>query len=1195
MLTKKILKRKIKFIIEPIMNFIRKHNHKRSILFTRYYEKYKVQEDVILYESRDGKSLTDSPYAIFSHLLDHQDFDSYKHVWSIDNFANLDKIIKKYKKYNNVIFVKRNSKEYLKYLTTSKYLINNSTFQSFFIPKKEQIYINTWHGTPLKTMGFDIPGNPAHSQNVVRNFLSTNYILSPNKHTTNIFLKSYKLDGIYSGSIIEDGYPRIDLTLNLDTSKFRQEISEYGLKIDANKSTILYAPTWKGKSVNKVSNDIYQIMADIETLNTHLGNEFNVLVKVHPFLYDEAVKHLELKECLIPDYVDTNQLLGLVDLLITDYSSIFFDYLVTDKPIVFYTLDEDEYNEERQKYFKDEELPGPVCLNIKDLIYAIKNKTHKQSQYQINYKSMKEKFVNYDDGNVTKRLVDYLFLNETTNIKVINNLDNKKEKIVLYPGGMANNGITSSVINLLDNIDYTKYDVSCFMKTPKSPEVLNNLNKVNENVRFLFKLGVPSYKLNEVYRDKLIKNRGVFRKAEKKLYPESAYKREVRRLFGNSEFDYGIDFSGYSFFWAKYIISIDAKKKLCYMHNDLLSDSERTVNGKRPHRQNLRGLFSIYNKFDKLVSVSKGTMELNKKNLLQFANEEKFDYILNSINPDKILHLSGENKSEETTSEQSEPIIDYSNYKARSIVKPEQNSKVLRRPICEIDNIICDAIEYEGEEVTIQRKAIVGDKVFYKFKHKNLIIGWMEECNFAILPDSILERKELNKLAIVKWPRNNDIWNKPFKLKRVKKVSNSYDYKDIMVYINEEVKTQHSSYSRIYINQTKIGWIDNSALKTVKEYNTKDSLFSKVDKKLRKSLNHYKHRFFIKNIDNRILREYESNKIAVISNPENYKLWSKPSPHPKAKEIMAAEELLNTNVLIKKTSKTVNGKYHYVIKDEIKGWLNNKAVKYVEEPIELKNEVVKKIGITNVSTIDSFYSDPLSMYEKRKGNISISEGTQVIVTKELTTQFAEYSFVEFEGKEIGWIESEYISIIEILGFEADEKFIPYPTTDNISFVNMGRLSPEKAQDNLIKSFAEIVKKNDKCKLYILGSGPLKADLQKLIIELNLSNNVYLVGQLENPFEFMKKCDCFVLSSHYEGQPMVLLEALTLEMNIIATDIVANRTVLEDGKYGLLVEDSVDGLIEGLNKFIIERNTHNGVFYSNKYNEKAMKTFYKALK
>lgn len=165
--------------------------------------------------------MTDSPYAMFKYMLENQDYQDFMHIWSIQDFSVLSGVMAKYKDMPNVQFVQRNSKEYLKWLATSEYLINNSTFQSFFIPKSDQIYINTWHGTPLKNMGFDIPGNPSVSQNVVRNFLSADFILSPNAHTTNIFTHSYKLNGLYKGEIIEEGYPRIDLTLNTDPGSIR--------------------------------------------------------------------------------------------------------------------------------------------------------------------------------------------------------------------------------------------------------------------------------------------------------------------------------------------------------------------------------------------------------------------------------------------------------------------------------------------------------------------------------------------------------------------------------------------------------------------------------------------------------------------------------------------------------------------------------------------------------------------------------------------------------------------------------------------------------------------------------------------------------------------------------------------------------------------------------------------------------------
>lgn len=330
-----------------------------------------MQKNTILYESRDGNSMTDSPYAMFKYMLEKQDFKDFMHIWSIQDFSALSGVISKYKDMPNVKFVQRNSKEYLKWLATSEYLINNSTFQSFFIPKSDQIYMNTWHGTPLKNMGFDIPGNPSVSQNVVRNFLSADYILSPNSHTTKIFTDSYKLNGLYKGEIIEEGYPRIDLTLNTNPGEYKEYLRTLGLNISDGKENILYAPTWKGTNLAKVDNDLLQIIADINYLQSQIGEQYNLFIKVHPFLYKEAAKHSEIMDRLIPDHVDTNELLAAVDLLITDYSSIFFDFLVTNKPILFYTWDTDVYTEQRGQYLQNDELPGPMLFNSKELAIAI--------------------------------------------------------------------------------------------------------------------------------------------------------------------------------------------------------------------------------------------------------------------------------------------------------------------------------------------------------------------------------------------------------------------------------------------------------------------------------------------------------------------------------------------------------------------------------------------------------------------------------------------------------------------------------------------------------------------------------------------------------------------------------------------------------------------------------------------------------
>ncbi|WP_144554149.1 CDP-glycerol glycerophosphotransferase family protein [Bacillus sp. X1(2014)] len=1199
-MNKKVLKRRKNFIVEPLYNYFKKANHRRNFQYRRFYEKLNVIDDTIFYESRDGKSLTDSPYAIFKYLLHHPGYKHFKHIWSINSSNELETVIADYKGLKNVKFVKRNSKEYLKCLATSKFLINNSTFQSFFIPKNDQVYINTWHGTPLKSMGFDIPGNPAHSQNVVRNFLSADYLLSPNDHTTNMFLDSYKLNGVYNGEIIQEGYPRIDLTYHTDSEVFKSLLTKLGLTIDKTKQTILYAPTWKGTHVSKAKNDMFQIISEMSYLRNQVGEEYNLYIKVHPFLYDQARKFDEIKDILIPDFVDTNELLSLVDILVTDYSSIFFDFLVTNKPILFYIWDYDDYREERGMYLSDDELPGPTLFTVQEVAGAVQEISKISENYRSVYQAAKNKFTKHDDGNVTTRIVQYVFNKNKSPINVINQLDRDKKKILIYPGGLMNNGITSSFINLIDNIDFTKYDVSIFMNTPKSKEALNNIAKVNKKARFLFRNGLSVYSLFEVYRDKFVHNRGAHSNITKRLYPENAYRREYKRFSGKSQFDYAIDFSGYSLYWAKYLLASDTKKKICYMHNDILTDSEKVINGRRPHRINLRGLFSVYNRFDKLVSVSHGTMELNKSNLTEFAEEFKFDFVMNSINPEKILKLESEESigqlmDHSRNGMQSDQQLSNIPFQSRAFINNTKDHFIWNRPaVLTGAEKLAPADSLLNKEVAILREARVGTNVYYKFSIEDRIVGWLDQECFELLPDRIIYEKQVNKIAILKFVHARDIWSKPYKIEGVKKISSSKDYKGVQVMVDLEARTQRGIYNRFSINGTVIGWIDSSALSIIKEYDNKKRIKGNIKISLYKLANSKKSKQII---NHRILEEKNLFDLAMISNPGDYEVWSKPYPNLGCRKIIDAKALIGEKVIVTKRNKTVKGTFYFFYHDGKKiGWLDQNAFSMIEEPVIISEKTIKRVATINLADENVIMRTVNGLEGAKEINdLRKYNGKTVTIIKEASTLDETFCYFAYENEEIGWLNKRCFQIIKTLGIQKGKVFFPEPSNEYYNFITMGRLSPEKGQDNLIKAFANFQKNFKTSKLYLLGEGPLRKDLENLISELKLEESVYLVGQLDNPFALMKKCDCFVLSSHYEGQPMVLLEAMTLGMKILATDIVANRTVLEQGRYGLLVENSIEGLEKGLNQLAKNEPTYTpDEFIPEEYNKIAMGTFYRVL-
>ena len=147
--------------------------------------------------------------------------------------------------------------------------------------------------------------------------------------------------------------------------------------------------------------------------------------------------------------------------------------------------------------------------------------------------------------------------------------------MLIYPGGMKNNGITTSIINLLENVDYETYDITLFTNKSKNLEVLNNLNSINKNVRIILRVPPLAASLKETYSIDFVRQRGLKSTLEHLIYPKKVYEREMRKVLGHSQFDYAIDFSGYSMFWANLILATKVKRKLIYLHSDIKADMEK--------------------------------------------------------------------------------------------------------------------------------------------------------------------------------------------------------------------------------------------------------------------------------------------------------------------------------------------------------------------------------------------------------------------------------------------------------------------------------------------------------------------------------------------------------------------------------------------------------------------------------------------
>ena len=388
---------------------------KRKIKYLKYYYKYDVDDKMIFFEAYNGRNYACSPKALYEYMIKNKKFNDYKFVWAFKN-VNQHKILKN----KNTIVVKTNSKEYFKYLSLSKYWIVNSLIDVSIKKKKNQIYLQCWHGTPLKKLRYDIEVKGAVLNTISeirkRNDLDAikfDFFISPSKFCTEKFISAFNLKKLGKDNIIvEKGYPRNDYLFNYkkeDIDKIKKL-----LKLPKGKKVILYAPTFRDNQHTSGVGYTYNLGINFDKMQKELSKDYIILFRTHYFVsnsfdfskYDKFIYD-------VSKYDDINDLYIISDLLITDYSSVFFDFANLKKPMIFYMYDLDDYkNNLRDFYFDLNILPGPIVKQEDDLIKEIKNIDNYDELYHDKYIKFNEKFNYLDDGKSTERVVEVIF-NET--------------------------------------------------------------------------------------------------------------------------------------------------------------------------------------------------------------------------------------------------------------------------------------------------------------------------------------------------------------------------------------------------------------------------------------------------------------------------------------------------------------------------------------------------------------------------------------------------------------------------------------------------------------------------------------------------------------------------------------------------------------------------------------------------------------
>ena len=381
---------------------------KNKITYLYYFLFYKIDDKMIFFESFYGNSYSCSPKAIYEYVLNDERFKDYKFVWAFKN-------INKYTFDERTILVKSNSRKYYKYLSKSKYWVVNLLINTGVKKKKNQVYVQCWHGTPLKKLRYDIEkDNVLNSISEVRkrndlDAVKFDYFISPSKFCTEKFTSAFNLKKLNNENIfIEKGYPRNDYLFNYKKSDIKRIKKE--LNIPLNKKVILYAPTFRDNQVNE-NGYTYNVELDFNKLKNEFSEEYVILFRAHYFIANKFdFKKYNNFVYDVSKYEDINELYIISDILITDYSSVFFDFANLKRPILFYMYDYNNYKNNLRDFYIDlKELPGPILKKENTLIKEIKNIDNYSKKYKEKYEKFNKKYNYLDDGNATKRVVEEIF------------------------------------------------------------------------------------------------------------------------------------------------------------------------------------------------------------------------------------------------------------------------------------------------------------------------------------------------------------------------------------------------------------------------------------------------------------------------------------------------------------------------------------------------------------------------------------------------------------------------------------------------------------------------------------------------------------------------------------------------------------------------------------------------------------------
>lgn len=387
--------------IMKLSTFIKKV--KRRLLAYSFKINYKqYSRKTIIFESFGGRQISDSPLAIYEEMQRvHPEYDL---IWVInkDLVAQAEK--KGYK------YVVRNTFKWVQTIERAQVWVENARLPQWVRKPRYTKFVQTWHGTPLKKLGLDIvkvtmPGTTTerYHENFIREANRWDILISPNPYSTKIFRQAFG----YQNEIVELGYPRNDKLANPTEKEIFRLKRKIGIPQD--KKVIMYAPTYRDNQFYRKGKYLFELPFNLKDFQERFGKDTVLLLRMH-YLISDMVDTSEFEGCVydVSEYTDVSELYLVTDLLVTDYSSVFFDYAYLKRPIVFYPYDYKIYKDELRGFYLDyqKELPGEIAYDSTNLWKEIEDGLNKfNASDNPRFNAFYNRFCKANIGNSAKKII----------------------------------------------------------------------------------------------------------------------------------------------------------------------------------------------------------------------------------------------------------------------------------------------------------------------------------------------------------------------------------------------------------------------------------------------------------------------------------------------------------------------------------------------------------------------------------------------------------------------------------------------------------------------------------------------------------------------------------------------------------------------------------------------------------------------